>query len=310
MDDGASTPTTSSGIERRFEVTAVEQRRAAISKRYLDAAPQLTSEPEVKTRAGYFAEFDAFCRCYPGREERLSAILAEAVRDPAETESRSLRILDVGSADGRLLRTLLTRLTAASVSITCLEPCPEGFRRLQESALALALRVELHQQTLEAWLPSDASVFEPFDLVICSHVHYHFDDPAEVTRRLAHFISRSGALVAIIDSHDSPLYQWLDTDPVRSNSAHTSRYGGYFGFEHLRAALEERDLPHTFGLIDSSLNFSAASDFNHTVAFLGRRTVIDGATEEHRPPWADTFPCQVNWREGFVVLRGSQLLEA
>ena len=257
-------------------------------------------------KEGYFTEFDKFCRYYPDREEHLSRVVENAVRASVNAAGRSLRILDVGSADGRLLRTLLSRLDTTSTSITCLEPCPKGFQKLQKLAPGLAAQVEFHEQTLEAWLSSRLTASESFDLVLCSHVHYHFENPTDITNRLADLISPKGVVVVIIDSHDSPLYHWLDTNPVGSSSFPTSRYGGFFGFEHLRAALQEQGVPLTSGLIDSSLNFPSAGDFNHAVAFLSRRTVVEKLAKEHRPRWADTFPCQVAWREGFIVLHNTQ----
>jgi SAM-dependent methyltransferase len=305
-DNSAKLISHQSTSERRDVGHASDQQYSAPNTRLLAVALESVSCATPDTQAGYFAEFDKFCRCYPGREERLSAVLAEPVFAQAKAGNRSLRILDVGSADGRLLRALLKRLPVTPASITCLEPCQEGFRRLQESMQGLTAQVNLYAKTLEAWLSAESTTLESFDLIICSHVYYHFENPAAITRRLAQLLSPWGALVAIIDSHDSPLYNWLDTEPVTSTTGPISRYGGYFGFEQLRTALEDCAVPHTAGVIDSKLAFHAASDFFHAVAFLGRRTAVDGTIEVHRPSWAQTFPCQIDWREGFVVMRGAQ----
>lgn len=263
-----------------------------------------TGEGINRQSGGYFAEFDAFCHCYPRREEYISEALIHAAFAQWHPRNRSLRILDIGSADGRLLRTLLERLPATPQSIVCLEPCPEGFRQLTELMQGVtAAPADLHQQTLEAWLSVPSTEYHRFDLIICSHVYYHFTDPALITSRLTQLLSPSGTLVAIVDSHDSPLYRWLDTELARSTSSPVSQYGDYFGFEHLRAALNDHQVRYTDGVIESKLVFRTAIELEHAAAFLSRRKAVDDGSRRDDPGWARTFPCETSWREGFVVVR-------
>ena len=167
---------------------------------------------------------DRFFDCYRGRQGwlnhaaflRLAKVFVtlEAL-DRNRISPRNKRLFDYGFGSGTLFRYLPngTKISGVELSI---DTVAEVSAMLQSRGIYDA---ELRKIDLDNW-KEHPSLLQKYDIVICSHVLEHLEDPVEMLRILGKTLRPEGALVCIVPINElraNPHHvQKADTKKLRS----------------------------------------------------------------------------------------------
>lgn len=158
------------------------------------------------------------CKEYLGNKDRRIAEhciqLIESVS--RESSSSSLRILDIGSGEGSLLRRILEGLDVSGlagrgieVEVDCVES-DEGAQYYLDGLAAFAqekgVRVALNYQPIESFLDETT---KHYDIVLSIHSLYHINTSQWeiLLRHISRRINKHGALLVDLVSRRSSIYQ-------------------------------------------------------------------------------------------------------
>lgn len=192
----------------------------------------------AESASDYYNRFRQFCSFYPLRERHLTDSILKAIGKLSD--SKSLSILDVGSADGELLAEIVSSLTAGSdIKLRCVavEPNPAAFSRLEVTAGLLCkpgrIAIDCIQGKIEDVMAGQQPIpLEKFDFILCSHVFYHLKNWPEVIEKFLSLLNRAGCISVILDSHNSPLYKFKESlGPVLGNRPAIQEYGEFSSAE-------------------------------------------------------------------------------
>jgi SAM-dependent methyltransferase len=185
-----------------------------------------------------YSKFLNFCKSQNSREQRLSrALLKEVV--PSNNDE-SIKILDIGSSDGRMIPYLLTEISTKfkgiNVDLLALEPDSIPFKKLFEVSLAYGFKTI--RTDLETFLTQQP---ETFDLIIGTHVLYHFENWENSVENIKNLLNRNGQIIFVIDSDESPIYELRESVlEVVGLSQSVQSYGNYRFAKDFRNMLIEK----------------------------------------------------------------------
>lgn len=210
----------------------------------------------------------------------LSTAIAARVRQfSLRNHQADVELLDVGSSDGTLLYEALGGLDA-SVPLTkalALEPDSRSFAALTRNRQLVRYKVQPDRCSLEEFLSRPNAIPSRFNVVLLSHVFYHFADPVAVVRAITARLPRPALLIVILDSHENPLYRFMDRARHLSSLTPTATYGDYLSAEMLKENLTQVFNISDQANLDSIVNIRSLSEFIDTLEFLGRRVVSSSA---------------------------------
>lgn len=252
---------------------------------------------EAEDAASYYSAFQNFRHVYPNREQSLRRAIFHAIRG----NRRIKRILDVGAADGKLLTAILEKLPNREIQVICLEPDEEAFQELRREANRWEATVRLVRSTVENYLRAssrDENRVSGFDLILCSHVYYHFPSPGELTKSLLDHLTPSGHLVITLDDHRSAPYQWLQRPLALFQYSRTSKYGHYLDSQEVERILRDSHLNFEHFLHSSRLRFETRRDLTSALEFLGRAQL-----QLPEKLMGCSLPLEVEWIEGIFSVR-------
>lgn len=272
----------------------------------------------------YYYRFKEFRSFYPIREYHLASSIFDAMGPAVAAAGRSLSILDVGSGDGDLLAELVGLLRNASSAIgstECLavEPDSPAFDRLQVTSRLLSrtsgIIVDCSPDRIESLLHNEKFVSKAaFDLILCSHVFYHFEDGLAIVRRLQNILTQEGKIVVILDSHESPIYRFRDDlypeIVAGGGGSMTDQYGALVSAEGFQKSLVSASIPHEYRELEWALVLPSKMIMAHltdVMAFL-YRVPIEASTGVVRAmrPFAMKFRCNgvyaFPWKEGLFLI--------
>lgn len=236
---------------------------------------------EVPLATDNFACFQQLRAAYPRREGLLSEAVMRAV---TTTRSAHTTVLDVGSADARLAEAFAEKLTStlAPNLTTLLEPDPRAAADLvstiENDRSALWGCSTYLAATLQRFLQANDRRSK-FDVILASHVFYHFEQWEEMTIKLLEMLTSTGVLVVILDSGTSPLYRMR-----RELVAAAREVREHSGYGHLRFAEDFGRLLAKAGLRYYQEELKGALVFNQrelphhlwqVLSFIYRFPVID-----------------------------------
>lgn len=138
----------------------------------------------------HFNKHDGYS--WPFAEERTRRA-AEGVLSKVSLDKETSSILEFACGNGIVAERILPHaksLLGIDVSDKAIELFTERFEKLGKSdeAKAIVLDIETSQDGLEG---------KKFDLIYCSSSYHHFDNPLDMTKRLATLLKPSGVLVVI-----------------------------------------------------------------------------------------------------------------
>lgn len=171
---------------------------------------------ETEKQISYYSEFKFFCSFYSNREKHLAQSVLSSINLPSQF-LEPYRILDVGSSDGLLLQTVFDMMSAQidlCFETIAIEPDKEAFISLIDrfsrpvERINKCFNVNPTNSDLEIFMKQKE--FDPIkhDIILCSHVFYHFD-PAKWGDIITYFrghLTETGNIIVILDSFDSPIY--------------------------------------------------------------------------------------------------------
>ncbi len=168
-------------------------------------------------------------------------VLARSISKVIHPRRRFVRLLDVGSGDGAIIRGVCQRLVGTSsdqglpslLSVDCVEPSPVAaglIRQAVSRTSASRVFYQLHRTTIEDFLTTETP---PYDAIVCCHMLYHIpqnDWPAFLLRLVSRLRS-GGALIVNLVSSTSDIYQIKAMFESRFPTPPAAREHDRFGFE-------------------------------------------------------------------------------
>jgi SAM-dependent methyltransferase len=267
----------------------------------------------------YFYRFKQFCSFYPLRERHLADSILHAVDDLLKPNSNFLSILDVGSADGELLGEVIGTLRARSVirlRSVAVEPDPLAFGRLEGTAGLIREPETILTSCVQAKIEELINCQQPtqldkFDLILCSHVFYHFKNWSAIAMALLSLLKPGGCIVVILDSHNSPIYQFKKTlETIISDHLTTQNYGDLTFAEVFLEFLNSSGIQYSYRELDWKLSLTPIrliQDFGDMLTFLYRFRVngtrkVQRALEQFSVKFQSGDAYSFPWKEGLFVL--------
>jgi 2-polyprenyl-3-methyl-5-hydroxy-6-metoxy-1,4-benzoquinol methylase len=257
--------------------------------------------------ADNYSKFTTFCDIQPDRNNRLAKNITDALM-PKEL----LSILDIGSSDGRIIPNLINKISEKSIqfNILAMEPDKIAFEELLLCSKNNGF--ETMSKSYEVFSKENKN---KFDLILATHVLYHFDDCTEIIKSIVSFLHHGGQAILTIDSSDSPLYQRRDAI-LQDNSTNFFFYGKYFFAEHLRKIIEQLHLNVKEIKLMSNLEIQITSNIEEcklveAISFLHR---IDISSITNRQEIRNLFSdfisndslgelvYKIPWREAMFVI--------
>jgi SAM-dependent methyltransferase len=273
----------------------------------------------VEDVSDYFYRFKQFCSFYPLRERHLADSILDAVPDLLNAKPNELSILDIGSADGGLLGEFIGTLRARSdikLRSVAVEPNSFAFGRLEVTAGLVnkpeGIQINCIHAKIEDLIDSDQPILSnKFDLILCSHVFYHLQNWPAIVRTLLSLLSSGGRIVVILDSNNSPIYQFKKTlETIISDHSVTKNYGDFTFAEVFFEFLKSAEIQYTYRELNWKLTLTQnrlIEDFEGMLTFLYRLRVkgdknvhraLNEFAMKYRSGSAYSFP----WKEGLFVL--------
>lgn len=238
----------------------------------------------TEQHSSYFKEFKSFCSIYKDRENHLSEAILEFLQESFKRDKEIYHILDVGSSDGALLEALIKRLpsdTKNRIEINALEPDNDAFFNLkkkfdEEKDMSKNWTVDTYLLTIEDF--SLRKNFEgKYDLILLSHVLYHID-PAQwinIISTLKKRLKTQGKIIVILDSYDSPIYQFKkEITPFLKENYYL--FGGEISAEMFQKFLIDQEIVCQYHVIESNLLIQRDEGINYlrnVLSFLYRREI-------------------------------------
>jgi 2-polyprenyl-3-methyl-5-hydroxy-6-metoxy-1,4-benzoquinol methylase len=204
----------------------------------------------------------------------LSDFVADRVAQfSAEHGKPKIKLLEIGSSAGTLLGDVLAKSAHALdlQTILALEPDNQSFVALKQNDNLKQWKVQFRQSTLEDFIASSTIQSFEFNVVLLSHIFYHFDQPRTILEVLRAQTSKPAILIIAHDSHECPLYRFIDRVRESRNLVPTEQYGSYLSAEELRADFEDSNCAIEQTNLESTLQLGTCSEFVDAVEFLGRR---------------------------------------
>lgn len=287
--------------------------------------PDINSQPKPQPSvpdsvSDYYYRFRQFCAFYPLRELHLAGSILDTMSNLSSSMSPSFSILDVGSAGGELLAAVVFLLRANSeVALRCVavESDPVAFARLGATAELLRksgrVVVDCIQAKIEDVMAGRQPMpLEEFDCILCSHVFYHFKNWPGVITNFLSWISPGGRIVVILDSHNSPIYQFRESlETTLGHHAAIQEYGDLASAEDFLKFLKASGFSYSYRGLDWKLALTPdrlITDLEDILSFLYRfpvngrkkvRLAVQQFTKKFRSGGAYMFP----WKEGLFLIQ-------
>lgn len=222
--------------------------------------------------ADNYHKFSTFCKVQPDRDNRLAQNIFDLTNN-----KKSLSILDIGSSDGRIIPHLIKKTSVKSIecSILAIEPDAIAFDEL--FLLTKDKRIKAIPMEYEIFY---TEVKEKFDLILATHVFYHFDNPGSIINSIFSLLSHDGQAILTIDSNDSPIYQRRGSILKKiSNITSVDFYGKYYFGEDLSDTIKSLKFNVKEVNLISNLNISITPNIEEcklaeVISFLHRFDIV------------------------------------
>ncbi|MBI3200138.1 MAG: methyltransferase domain-containing protein [Myxococcales bacterium] len=203
-----------------------------------------------------------------GFKKRLEFVANAVGR--ASTRQGSPRVLDVGCGTGNLLAAPLARM---GYHVTGIDVHEESIRYAREQHRDIRT-LKFEHRAIEDY-PS-----ESFDVVICSEVLEHVDDPKAFVRELKRLLPGGGTLVVTVPNGYGPFeaQSWIWRNLVESNRAYAAmrRVRARFRRNTSGAAFLNADSGHVNFFTRAALE-SLLTDAGFRIGDFRARTIVCGA---------------------------------
>ncbi len=225
-----------------------------------------------------YKKFVNFRAVQPDRELRLSKSIAS--QSKLAPFYNQVTMLDIGSSDGKIIPYIINELLSMyanlSFDVVAIEPDPYPFQILKNLNLSEKVNFNAKHINFMDFLESVKSTCNKFDLVIGTHILYHFSEWEKLIQDIINVINTNGKLILTIDSKQSPIYYRKD-DIARlmKDSDLVNFYGQYCFAEDLECLLRKCSLEFTKQHISSFLEIKQSEDINEcqlaeSISFLHR----------------------------------------
>jgi phospholipid N-methyltransferase len=192
---------------------------------------------------------------------------------------RSTRILDVGSSDGTLIRCLVNKLVKRrcnNIEATAIEPDEESFLHHEEEHIKPTNApndyiIDWKNLSLKDYLSTKHLKIEKYDLILCSHVFYHFQpsDWNKIISTLQTKLRKYGKLIVILDAYDSPIYNFKgQIMPLFSDNNILDSFGGEISAELFKSFIERKGFQYRRSTLDSNVIVPKNSNFASLLRIL------------------------------------------
>jgi SAM-dependent methyltransferase len=254
-----------------------------------------------------YIKFINFCNIQPNRNSRLATSIIDRI-DLAD-DRKSISVLDIGSSDGKIIPYLVDEILKKNndlnIKIVAIEPDNHPFQVLEKLTFSDRVNFNARQLCFENFSKSAKLNGEKFDLIIGTHVFYHFNDWHEVVNDIMYLLNPNGRAIITIDSIDSPIYQNRSAilESLDKNN-NIELYGKYAFAEDLEDLFKNLYFSKTEILSNLAIELSSNIQYCKlidSISFL-HRININSITEREKirslfSEYNNDMTCNITWKE-------------